>query len=263
MISKVIMIMGLMTQTTLARPSDQDSINLQAFDCSKPQQVNNFALDQHTCGNTTIGNIEPEEKFSLIQKQEYFYATGHACRKKISRFTYVCTNNLVAAHQRLAGVPEIEIPAPVTKNECHAMITNGEFLGPDGVKHKVKKGAMNIFTFFEAGRQEISGSTIVCEGEKVKLGDRIVDGVAILEQMRVEVKDIQIRFKETGIVEIKEDHLLLPDTCQVYDHYCLLDDRSYIWGAPEPTKYQKILTLDGYIMKQEGQEVLISHSQKV
>ena len=64
-------------------------------------------------------------------------------------------------------------------------------------------------------------------------------------------------------MEIKEDHLLLPDTCQVYDHYCLLDDRSYIWGAPEPTKYQKILTLDGYIMRQEEQEVLISHSQKV
>ena len=59
-------------------------------------------------------------------------------------------------------------------------------------------GRTSILTFFATGRQEVSGSTIVCQGEQVKLGDRIVDGVAILEQMRIEVKPIHYCFTFGG-----------------------------------------------------------------
>ena len=82
------------------------------------------------------------------------------------------------------------------------MITQQKFERPDGKEHQVPMGKTYILTFYTSGRKEISGSTIVCQGEQVKLGERIVYGVAILEQMRIEVKPIHYRFTFGGETEV-------------------------------------------------------------
>ena len=97
----------------------------------------------------------------------------------------------------------------------------------------------------------------------MKLGDRIVDGVAILEQMRIEVKPIHYRFTFGGETEVWEDHILLPESCSIFNHYCQLDTATYIWGELKPTLYQWIKSFQGHIIYQEGQEVLISQTDKI
>ena len=36
----------------------------------------------------------------------------------MSQFTYVCSNSLVASHQRLATIPQIEVTEELTTEEC-------------------------------------------------------------------------------------------------------------------------------------------------
>ena len=96
-----------------------------------------------------------------------------------------CTNTLVAAHQRLASIPEIELPQEVSRDDCHSLVTTEEYEGPDGQRHRVPLGKTTVLNFYEKGRQYSEGDTLVCEGEKVKLGDRVIDGVAILEQIKI------------------------------------------------------------------------------
>ena len=144
------------------------------------------------------------------------------------------------------------------------MIMERKWKGPDGVNHPIAMGKKTIFTFFAAGRQEISGSTIQCVGEQVKLGDRLVDGVAILEQIRMELKPVTIRFDSLRRgAEVKEEHSMLPRSCDIFDHYCQLDEATFLWGTVSPTLYQKVNHFSGKLIRQEGEEVVISDTQKV
>ena len=114
--------------------------------------------------------------------------------------------------------------------------------------------------FHEAGRQEVSGATIICEGEQVKLGDRIINGVVILDQVRISVRRIHLRFSTVRGTVVKEDHLSLP--CPGYDHSCTISSATYIWGKIDATQYKRIQVIQALILEQEGQQVLISKQAK-
>ena len=141
-------------------------LDLRAYDCSQPEKLTNYALKEYTCQQIPLPQQEPEPIFYLVQKQCQHTARGHVCSLIVSKFTYICTNPVLAAHQRLAGIPEIEIPYKINRDDCHTMITQRKFKGPDGKKHQVPMGKTSILTFFTVGRQEISGSTIVCQENK-------------------------------------------------------------------------------------------------
>ena len=66
-----------------------------------------------------------------------------------------------------------------------------------------------------------------------------------------------------GETEVREDHILLPESCSIFNHYCQLDTATYIWGELKPTLYQWIKSFQGHIIYQEGQEVLISQTGKI
>ena len=175
-------------------------LDLRAYDCSQPEELTNYALKENTCQQLPLPQQEPEATISLVQWQSQHTTRGHARSLIISKFTYVCTNSVLAAHQRLSGIPKIEIPYKIIRDDCHTMITEQKFKGPDGKEYPVPMGKTSILTFFTPGRKEVSGSTIVCQGEQAKLGDQLVEGVAILEQMRIEVQQIHYRPKRTSLL---------------------------------------------------------------
>ena len=256
--------MGLATTTTAINTDPTRNITLRAYDCSQPFNLNNIDLDTTACQTDSKEETRPEETFSITQKQSQHRADGHICRKTISRFTFICTNSFVAAHQRLAAIPEIELPTKVTPEECQELISKQKWVGPDGVQHNVPMGKTTILTFYETGRQETNGNTITCVGESVKIGDRVMEGIAILDQMKLQVKPTAFKFDTmTGWGEVREDHIMLPTSCRLFNHHCQTDTATYIWGVVEPTRYQKINHFWGRIIQQEGQEVLISKSQKI
>jgi hypothetical protein len=241
-----------------------DHFSFAAYECERPTDIANFAVDKNVCPPHLAPEPQTSGVFSLVQKQTRSIAKGHKCQRVISKFTVVCSSNLIASHQRLATIPEIEIPEKVPVEECQQLIRDGFFHGPDGREHRVKIGTTGIFNFHTAGKEEVSGSTIVCEGEDVKLGDNIISGVAILEQVKIALYDVTLRFSISGqseVTEVKEDHISI--ACNSYEHGCELDDRTYIWGALQDTTFQRINSFQAMVIHHQDQEVLISEEQKI
>ena len=217
-------------------------------------------MDQESC-EEKLTKPEMEQTYSILQEQESHDAKGHRCSKIVSRFTYVCHNNLVASHQRLATIPQIEVNEELTSEECQRMAIGGVYRGPDHHDHPVTMDHTTILNFHEAGRQEISGATIICEGEQVKLGDRIIDGVVILDQVRISIRRVHLRFSTIRGTVVREDHMSLP--CPGYDHSCTISSATYIWGKLDATKYKRVQVIQALIHEQEGQQVLISNEARI
>ena len=258
-----LMTMMMTTQATkmnidMDRPDNQWT--LEAYDCNALRNLSSWSIAD-TCLKEEEPPDEEEREFTLVQQQTYVLAKGHKCSIIVSTFTMVCSNNLLASHARLAAVPEIERNQEVTIEECRRMATDHLIKGADGADHEVLPGQERIFTFHAAGRNEVSGQTMICQGEDVKLGDHILQGVVILEQMRVSLTEVTYRFRNTGGTEVKEDHLLLP--CEHYLHYCKLSEATYIWGALDASKYQRVQHFLGNLIHQDGEQVIVSQAQKI
>ena len=257
----------MMTMAIMNMSMTNGDMTLTGYLCDHPTRVQDYRVlpfNQSACWSPKAPAIK-EDTFSIVQKQTYAMASGTKCSKKISRFTFVCTHNMVASHQRLASVPEIEINVKVKQEECHTWVNTGKYRGPDGKQHQVDMGRTNLLNFYEAGRQEVSGSTIVCEGEQVKLGDRLIDGVAILEQVKVTLEERKFRFTPrsttSATVQVQEDHVELP--CIGLLHYCETSEATYIWDEIQETRFQLVQTVQAEVHGEEGQQVLISREKKI
>ena len=257
----------IMTMTTLETTMANETMTLTGYLCDHPDRVQDYRVlpfNQSACWAPKT-EAKPEGMYSIVQKQTYALAEGTKCVKTISRFTFVCTHNLVAAHQRLARVPEIEVGVKVRRDECHMWVTTGQYQGPDGRQHRVDMERTTVMTFYEAGRQEVSGSSIICEGERVKVGDRLIEGVAILEQVKVTLERRNFRFEAASpteaTVQVQEDHIELP--CVGLLHYCETSEATYIWNEIQSTQYQLVQTVRAEMREEEGQQVLISTEKKI
>ena len=243
------------------------TMTLTGYLCDHPTRVQDYRVLPFNQSACWAPKAEPTQEniYSIVQKQTYARANGTKCSKQISRFTFVCTHNLVAAHQRLARIPEIEVPVKVKQGECHTWVTTGHYPGPDGKQHRVDIGRTTILTFYEHGRQEVSGQSIICEGEQVKLGDRLIDGVAVLEQVKVTLERRNFRFAAASAtaatVQVQEDHVELP--CVGLLHYCETSEATYIWEEIQNTQYQLVQSVTGELREEEGQQVLISRDKKI
>ena len=203
------------TTTAMNKTKPGESWTFQGQDCTEPRQLQIFIMVKDSCMGLPPDPVI-ESTYFILQEQDSHDAKGYRCSKIVSCFTYVCHNNLVASQQRLASIPQIEITKELTTKECQRRAIGGIYRGSDHQDHVMKLDHTTVFNFHEAGRQEVSGATIICEGEQVKLGDPIIDGVVILDQVRISVIRIHLCFSTVRGTVVKEDHLSLP--CPGYYH---------------------------------------------
>ena len=251
--------MTLLTTMT----NGMETMNLEAFRCDSPVNLQDFQVVTHneSCGRLPMQR-DPLQRYAIVQKRSYNKAAGFKCTKRVSRFTFICTSNALAAHQRLAAIPEIELPQDMARDDCHSLVTDEEYEGPDGARHKVPLGKTTVLRFHEAGREEVSGQTVVCEGEQVKLGNRVIQGVAVLTQVKFHTQAMTFRMDATtATVEVKEDHRILP--CTAFYHFCVTSEGTYLWEEADTTRFQKVRVFSGQLTMEENQEVLISTEQKL
>ena len=162
---------------------------LRAFSCSSPSGLKDYMVHYNeSCGSPLAPDDQQLRSYTIVQRRNYNPAQGYRCTKRVSRFTFVCTSNALANHQRMASIPQVEVPQDMTREECQNLVMNEEYEGPDGVKYQVPMNKTTVLRFHEAGREEITGGTITCYGEKLKVGNRLIDGVAILEQVKFHVQ---------------------------------------------------------------------------
>ena len=241
----------------------ETNMNLTGFHCDSPINLRDYRI----LPRDVVCTDQPVEKpvnrvYSIVQKQAFSHADGFKCTRRVSRFTFICTNTLVAAHQRLASIPEIELPQEVSRDDCHSLVTTEEYEGPDGQRHRVPLGKTTVLNFYEKGRQYSEGDTLVCEGEKVKLGDRVIDGVAILEQIKITTGTRKFRFEAATLgIQVKEEHRVLP--CTAFYHYCVTSEGTYLWEELQRTQFQRVRHFTAMTREEEEQKVLISQQQKL
>ena len=257
------MILMLLTTTTTTTMSTETDIKLRAFSCSSPRHLRDYQITHnYSCGPTTTPLTSEPRPYTIAQKKSYNKASGFKCSKRVSRFTFICTSNAVAAHQRLAAVPVIEVPEEVSWEECNKLVTTQEYEGPDGVRHATPLGKTTVIQLHEAGREEITGQTIVCVGEQVKIGDRIINGVAILEQVKIQT--MTMRFKvdvATATIQSWEEHKTLP--CDGLYLHCVTSEGTYLWQHDKSTPFERVRTISAQLLVEEGQEVIISQESKI
>ena len=255
---------GLLMLLMMTTKTNGLETSLRAFSCDSPIKLQDYQVAHHneSCGRLPSQQDQRLHSYTIVQKRSYNKAAGFKCTKRVSRFTFICTSNALAAHQRLATVPQVEVPQDISGEDCKQLITTQEYEGPDGVRHKAPIGKTTVLRFHEAGREEISGQTIVCHGEQVKLGDRIIDGVAILEQVKIQTQTMKFRVdRVTGAVESKEDHRRLP--CTTFYHFCVTSEGTYLWEDEDATIFQSVRSFSGQLTVEEDQDTLISHEQKI
>ena len=246
----------------MANGTETDT-NLTGFHCESPVNLQDYRILPRDV-DCTVHEAEDtmEKPYSIVQKQDFSHADGFKCTKRVSRFTFICTSTLVAAHQRLAKIPEIELPQEVSRDDCHSLVTTEEYEGPDGQRHRVPLGKTTVLTFYEKGRQEVSGDSVVCQGEQVKLGNRVLDGVAILEQVKITTGTRKFRFEAATLgIQVKEEHRVLP--CTAFYHYCVTSEGTYLWEELQRTQFQKVRHFTARTVQEEEQRTLISNQQKL
>ena len=248
--------------TTMTNGMETDT-SLTAFHCQSPINLRDYRILPRDVDCTTHDAEDAKYKpYSIVQKQTFSHADGFKCTKIVSQFTFICTSTLVAAHQRLAKIPSIELPVEVSRDDCHSLVTTEEYEGPDGQRHRVPLGKTTVLTFYEKGRQEVSGDSVVCQGEQVKLGDRVLDGVAILEQIKLTTETRKFRFEAATLgIQVKEEHRVLP--CTAFYHYCVTSEGTYLWEELQRTQFQRVRHFTARTVQEEEQQTLISNQQKL
>ena len=103
-------------------------MNLEAFRCDSPVNLQDFQVVTHneSCGRLSMQR-DQLQRYAIVQKRSYNKAAGFKCTKRVSRFTFICTSNALAAHQRLAAIPEIELPQDMARDDCHSLVTDEEY----------------------------------------------------------------------------------------------------------------------------------------
>ena len=112
----------------------------------------------------------------LLQKIDYSESSGWSCEKKISRFSYYCG---VYGHFKVLEVPEVELPVPISPEDCRKYVNSKKYRSMDGTSHLLSVPGETILSLNEKGVIHEKGS-VSCDGEQVKIDNEIIDRVIVL-----------------------------------------------------------------------------------
>ena len=134
-----------------------------------------------------------------------------------------------------------------------------QYIGPDGKGYRLLVGGSRVLTFNLRGKNEVSGHSVYCEGERARIGGNIIDGVLTLEQVKIKVEKVTMMFKKHTIA-VKEKHEIL-NCFRSSQDYCEQTTGTYVWQNIEQKPYKIIQKTPGTI--QSGTDIFISHHNKI
>ena len=235
-----------------------------------------FTLNFHVCNEVnhysatnicrpSIEEKTPTETYTLLQRQEEETTKGFACAEVQSVFYLECG---VWSHSKLMKTPQIERNVAVSTQTCRQWISSRKYTHPSGTSNLIVPGE-TIVAGSEIGAISLTNGKLSCKGQTVKVGNQITDDVIELVQTRVVIRDINVKSTK-GLIEIEEDHVILPSHCRFDSMYCKIPAATYIWNLPNnrcELKVNKRLTMTqigstGYHVD-ENEEVVLKKGSLV
>ena len=220
-------------------------------------ELSHYSAEQ-ICRPSVVEN-PPLETYTLLQRQDQEEATGFACAEVQSTFYLECG---VWAHSKIMKTPEIERKVAVSAQTCRQWISSRKYTHPSGTSNIVVPGE-TIVSGAEIGTINLTNGKLICKGQTAKVGNDVVDDTIELMQTRVIIREITVKSIKR-MLEIEEDHLILPAHCAFENLYCKIPTATYIWSTPAnrcPLKVNKKLAMSrigttGYLVDEKEEVVL-------
>ena len=214
--------------------------------------IHPFTIDYFQCNEVSHYSAEevcrasaidepPKEAYTLLQHQDEEQATGFACTEIQSIFFIECG---VWAHSKFLKTPQIERKVPVSTQTCRQWITSQKYSHPSGTDSIIVPGE-TIVQGAEIGVIAMNNGKLICKGQTTKIGNEVIDDTIELIQTRIIIRAITVK-SVRKILEVEEDHLILPSHCNFESQYCKKLAATYVWNTPAnrcPLKVNKKLTM--------------------
>ena len=91
------------------------------------------------------------------------------------------------SHEQLIPIiPQIEINLPLSIAKRKTLVTTNQYSTDYGTQHQVSLGEETVFSVSELGVTHTETyEKVWCEGQTLKIGDKVVDNVLVMSQYRV------------------------------------------------------------------------------
>ena len=169
----------------------------------------------------------PEETYTLLQRQDEEVTSGFACAEIQSTFYLECG---VWSHSKLMKTPQIERKVAGSTQTCRQWISSRKYSHPSGLSDLVVPGE-TIVSGSEIGTITLTNGKLACKGQTVKVGNQVTDDVIELVQTRVIIREVKVKSTKQ-LIEIEEDHVILPSHCAFDSLYCKIPEATYVWNLP-------------------------------
>ena len=225
------------------------------WDCNSIEKTHRYEIE-NICSNDDLG-VSKLTDYSILQIVEKKDSKGFSCQITRSTFLFFCG---AFSHFKIMDVPDIQITEPINSMECRNLVNRKTYTTPDGKTHPIKLQGVNLIKSEDLGLIKDGDNSVSCQGEKMKVGQNIIDNVLKVSQFTIIVRAEEYSVDNKDRVEVTSDHIKLPRTCKVSQGGCQTALKTYFWTPPsKKCKFQELRRVK---MKQLG-NYLIDDKTKV
>ena len=201
---------------------------LTGYDCEEATGITNLEIE-NSCNINKMTRQPFNQKLTLLQHNPVTTVDGYSCAKIVSTFDVYCGS---FSHQKMADIPKIEVRENVNPRECKLMVGLLKYTSAGGNTVDLKMDSENLIYSTPIGEFGESNHNIACEGQKVKIGGKIVESIVEMKQVKIILRKEKLRWKgKQG--ESQSEHVKLPRQCNIGDEGCETATRTYLWSLPE------------------------------
>ena len=235
---------------------------VQYYDCTSPTELTRLNA-RTSCKEIETTPTEPEH-YQLLQRIHEEKVDGFRCEMEVSEFALYCGS---FSHQKFLKPPIIDKHEPISITQCRELVTSQVFHPPGSLGAKdVVLGGTTLLSVTAHGVIHAEGS-VSCEGEKVRIGEELVDQVLDLIQYKITLLP-ETYIIVQGRMEAVGDHVRLPKKCEVNTGGCTTGSGTFIWDpilnkCPLRRVQQVALQKEGFLHVDTDRKLIFEIEEKV
>jgi hypothetical protein len=199
---------------------------LSYFDCQRPKTVHKYARNE-ICQPPEVSKGQPKQ-YQIVQEEQVREMEGYSCSMTVSTFVFRCG---AWSHLKVALVPEIDHPEPISLTWCNEMTKRRKFKSSASeASHQLELDTVNIISQVERGSLQEVSDRIQCTGEDFHSGNRVHTNVVLMKEYKIILR--REKYTTDGkVVEVKSEQISLP--CGLKQGGCQTGVSTYLWERPE------------------------------
>ena len=233
---KVMIILGTVIHLTDTKPVQLALPTLQAFDCSKPQDIREFSPNHMEACPTRKGQVHrlQPRRYQLLQREEFTTIPTLVCRRRYSKLEYYCGTYDHAAVS--LGTTELDRPEPFTPEECRRMITAKTYR-PKDTKHNitVPPNTEVQADYFVSGLDYLGTDDLGYYQVRCQNGYNTEHHIHLVTRRydKISWQEHTLRWtRETDtLVDVAHNQGL--GSCLVEREFCIIGATTYVWTNPK------------------------------